>query len=195
MDLSQLRQHLIQQRLQLSQQAILLASQQVAERVSQLKDYQQANHLAAYCAVNNEIDPRSLIQQAWLQQKTVYLPVLNPNRSKQLLFSPFNDHHILQKNHLNIPEPQNDQNVFQEASCLDLVITPLVACDTAGHRIGMGGGFYDATFAFLNKTSSAKPILLGIAYDFQIIEKIIPNEWDVDLDIIVTPTRIFYAHS
>jgi 5-formyltetrahydrofolate cyclo-ligase len=67
-----------------------------------------------------------------------------------------------------------------------------VAFDTAGHRIGMGGGFYDRTFAFLQRRQHwHKPNLLGLAYEFQKQTTIKPDNWDVPLDAIATETDVY----
>jgi 5-formyltetrahydrofolate cyclo-ligase len=67
------------------------------------------------------------------------------------------------------------------------VITPLVAFDSLGSRLGMGGGFYDTTFMFKRYSySPQRPRLLGFAYDFQQVEKLESNPWDVALDAVLT---------
>lgn len=53
---------------------------------------------------------------------------------------------------------------------LDLVMVPLVAFGQQGHRVGMGGGYYDRTFSFLRyRQHWRRPLLLGTAYEFQCI--------------------------
>ncbi len=73
---------------------------------------------------------------------------------------------------------------------MDLVIVPMVVCDNKGNRIGMGGGYYDRSFAFKRKSSvyanSSKPYLLGVAYNLQMVDTINPQAWDVRLDQIIT---------
>ena len=65
-----------------------------------------------------------------------------------------------------------------------VVIVPLVACDKNLNRIGMGKGYYDR---YLSGKSAIK---IGICYDFQVVDKIIPNQTDIPLDIIVTEKQI-----
>ena len=71
---------------------------------------------------------------------------------------------------------------------------PLVAFDPIGNRIGMGEGFYDRTLD--NKklnNNKKKPILVGVAYDFQKQNHIQPDPWDIPLDIIFTESRIYHS--
>lgn len=67
---------------------------------------------------------------------------------------------------------------------LDVVMMPLVAFDALGNRLGMGGGYYDRTFA--NKIREKAPLLLGFAYACQQVATLYPNPWDVPLAGIVT---------
>jgi len=65
---------------------------------------------------------------------------------------------------------------------LDCALIPLLVFDSHGNRIGMGGGFYDKFF----EDSKTRPLLIGIAYELQKAEKIIPQEWDVKMDLIAS---------
>jgi len=70
---------------------------------------------------------------------------------------------------------------------LDLILLPLVAFDKSGHRLGMGGGYYDRTLAFLaHRRLWRKPHLLGTAYQFQQLETLPTQPWDIPLDGIAT---------
>ena len=66
---------------------------------------------------------------------------------------------------------------------------PLVGFDEAGHRIGMGKGFYDRTFAF-RRNKRRQPALVGLAHECQqVAGGITPSVWDVSLDALATPRR------
>ena len=69
---------------------------------------------------------------------------------------------------------------------------PLVAFDAQGNRLGMGGGFYDASLAYLRtRRAFRKPKLIGVAYDFQHVATL-PNElWDVPLDAVLTDRKLY----
>jgi 5-formyltetrahydrofolate cyclo-ligase len=77
---------------------------------------------------------------------------------------------------------------------LDLVLTPLVAFDAQGHRLGMGGGFYDRSFAYLLRHSRwLRPRLIGLAYDFQRQTRLPHQPWDVPLHAIATDHRLYLS--
>ena len=67
---------------------------------------------------------------------------------------------------------------------IDVAIIPLLACDKDKNRIGFGKGYYDR---FLSNHPYLK---IGICYDFQVLESVPVNNWDVPLDIIITDKRI-----
>ena len=144
-----------------------------------------SRRIAAYLAADGEMDPYPLIESLWSLGKQVYLPVLVPFSRNRLWFARFEPDTRLVTNRFGIPEPMQAELIRPAA--LDLVLTPLVAFDFAGHRIGMGGGFYDRSFAFLlARRHWHKPSLLGVAYAFQQQPSIAPEDWDVPLDAIAT---------
>ena len=79
-----------------------------------------------------------------------------------------------------IPEPRGSAY----SGDIDVTITPLLAVDGQGYRLGYGGGYYDR---YLSKH---KTVSVGIAFDEQQCDDLTPEETDVPLDFIITPTRI-----
>jgi 5-formyltetrahydrofolate cyclo-ligase len=151
-----------------------------------------SQRIAAYLAADGEIDPYPLVQALWALGKTIYLPVLVPFTRQKLWFARFNPSDKLVHNRFGIEEPVRRRLI--KPCALDLVLTPLVAFDGSGHRIGMGGGYYDRSFAFLRRRRYwRKPHLLGLAYELQKLPAIIPNDWDIPLDAVATEARIYRA--
>ncbi len=66
-----------------------------------------------------------------------------------------------------------------------LTIVPMLAFDSACYRLGYGGGYYDR---FL---SSAITVKIGIAYDEQFTDETFAEIFDVPLDMIITPTKLY----
>lgn len=81
-------------------------------------------------------------------------------------------------NRLKIHEPKLDVRDVLPLSRLDVLITPLVAFDEYGQRLGMGGGFYDRT---LQNWQHYKMQPVGYAHDCQLVEKLPVEEWDIPL--------------
>jgi len=151
-----------------------------------------SRHIATYLAADGEIDPAPLTHRLWTSGKTLYLPVLAPFSRQRLWFARYQPGDPLVANRYGIPEPLVRDLIRPWA--LDLILTPLVAFDSTGHRIGMGGGYYDRSLAFLhNRHHWQKPRRLGLAYEFQKREMIEPNPWDIPLDGIATEAHIYTA--
>jgi len=150
----------------------------------------QSQRVAAYLATDGEIDPYPLMQSLWESGKTIYLPVLAPFSNRKLWFAEFKPTDVLAFNRFGIPEPVRRRLI--KPCALDLVLTPLVAFDSNGHRVGMGGGYYDRSFAFLRRRRYwRKPRLLGLAYELQKQTSIKANDWDIPLNAVATEARIY----
>ena len=86
------------------------------------------------------------------------------------------------------PEPTAPVIAPQDLSC---VFMPLVAFDDKGNRLGMGKGYYDRTFAFVNDKSAKGPELIGLAHECQRVENLEAADWDVPLGGIITGQQFY----
>lgn len=170
------------------------AAQKLAALLTELPCYRSAQHIAAYSAVEGEMDPKALMLQAHNDGKRIYLPQLPADHTRALRFIRWQPDIAMQLNRVGIPEPVDDRNSAIAPQQLDLVLTPLVAFDCHGQRLGTGGGYYDYTFAFL-KSGSTRPLLLGLAYEFQCLERIETRPWDVPLNGVVTDQHVYFFNT
>ncbi|MGP4716456.1 5-formyltetrahydrofolate cyclo-ligase [Psychrobacter sp. T6-6] len=85
---------------------------------------------------------------------------------------------------------QNHHRRLLWAHELDVIICPLVAVDNHGNRMGMGGGFYDTTLGKSYRSGASRPLKIGWCYDFQVVEALQRQPWDVPLDGLITPSSI-----
>lgn len=147
----------------------------------------RSRRIALYLAADGELDPRPLIQRLRKLDKTLYLPVLKPGSSNALWFSEFHPNDRLQPNRFGIAEPNIRHRKPVPAWSLDLIIMPLVAFSSDGGRLGMGGGYYDRTLAYqLQHNQWIRPALIGFAHDFQRVERLSRQPWDVPLHGVIT---------
>jgi len=188
-----IRQQMRQRRRSLSTEQIQTASYDLASRLAHSRQFQTSQHIAFYLANDSEIDPGYLLTMAWDHGKTCYLPVLGLRNTRRLWFLPFERNTPLLNNRFGIPEPVHSRRArLLKPVRLDLVFMPLVAFDLQGNRLGMGGGFYDRTLAFLRTRQYwQKPRLIGLAYDFQQIDKLPHASWDVPLHAIATNSGLY----
>lgn len=183
----ELRTQLRAQRRALSAAAQKHAAAALAARVAATRLFRVSRRVAAYIANDGEIDPADVIERIWRMRKHAYLPVLSPLRHDRLWFARVEPGMEYTPNRFGIPEPVVKRSALIRAEELDLILLPLVAFDLAGNRIGMGGGFYDKSLAFLRQRRYLrKPHIVGLAHEFQRVHKLTPDSWDVPLAGIVT---------
>ena len=171
-------------------------------QLTQRTDVLAAKNIAVYLANDGELDPMPFIHWCWQQNKNIYLPVIHPFSSGNLLFLHYHQKSEMQTNKYGILEPKLDVRMIKSINDIDIIFTPLVAFDPTGNRLGMGGGFYDRTlstwfkhYRIVNEEKKVcdkkltKPYPIGLAHDMQLIDAIPSQLWDIPLPEIITPTR------
>jgi 5-formyltetrahydrofolate cyclo-ligase len=155
----------------------------------QLPEIRAARRIALYWPNDGEMDTQLLLKRLKRMRKRCYLPMLSSLSHDRLWFVPVGAR--LRNNCFGIPEPMAPARARLRAAELDLVFLPLVGFDRRGNRLGMGGGFYDRTFAFLRAHGAwRRPRLIGLAHACQEAERIEAAAWDVPLAAIVTDREI-----
>ncbi len=187
---TQLRTQIRQRRQQISPLLQQQAAKNLKNSLCEHEKIIQAQHIALYLSNDGELDTIPFIQWCWQQKKQLYLPVLHPFSQGNLLFLHYHPNTVMVKNKFGILEPKLNITHLCLLENLDVLLTPLVAFDHSGARLGMGGGFYDRTLArWYKKTSPIKLYPIGVAHDCQQVEHIAVKTWDVPLPEIITPTK------
>jgi len=157
--------------------------QLVAARVARLPWWRTARRVAVYRSFDGELDVTAIGDLARRGGATVHLPVID---GPGLRFTPYDESTGWTTNRFGISEPTGPSI---DARDLDLVIVPAVAVDRRGHRVGMGSGYYDRTFAWRRDAEAgAGPALVAVVHELQVVDDVVPNDWDVPMDAIVTPS-------
>jgi len=187
-----LRHELRARRQELSAPEQTHAAHQLIAHLVATRLYRVCRRIAIYLPNDGEIDPVPLMARIWKTNKTCYLPILSRLRHDCLWFAPFTQDTPLAPNRFGILEPVTPARTWVRAQELDLILMPLVGFDTHGNRLGMGGGFYDKSLAFLqHRRHWRKPHLIGLAHDFQRVKKIDAGAWDVPLQGVVTDSAVY----
>lgn len=181
----QIRQQIRLRRKSLTHEQQTQAAQQAAARMMGFAPVVEAQTVAAFLSFDGELDTRPLIEGLWRAGKKIYLPVLHPFSAGNLLFLRYFPDSDLVLNHFKIHEPALDVRHVLPLNKLDVLITPLVAFDTTGQRLGMGGGFYDRT---LQNWRAHGLFPVGYAHDCQQVDALPVEEWDIPLPAVITPT-------
>lgn len=142
--------------------------------------------MAVYLAFDGEPDLTPLADAAVRRGKQLFVPTLERSRMR---FAPLGAREALAANFFGILEPRSDERI--DPRCLDLVLTPLVAFDSHGTRLGVGAGYYDRAFRFLlGRKGWRRPKLLGVAYELQHVAHLEARAWDVPLWAAVTEAGV-----
>ncbi len=158
--------------------------------------FRNSKKIALYLETDGEIAISQLLPLIHSNKKRTYLPVLRPIPPNRLWFSEYRVSDKLIRNKYHIREPNIRQRKPIHPHGLDLVLVPLVAFDCNCNRIGMGGGFYDRTFAYLKTRNTwSKPKLIGVAHELQRVTQIQTNFWDIPLDGVVTESNFYLRDS
>ena len=191
-DQTALRQQLRKTRLALTAHMREQAAASAIEIVLRHPRFQRAQRIAGYIGSKGELDPTPLLEQAAAMNKRCYLPVLHPFRHGRLWFYRWNPEDRMTLNRFGIPEPDVRAGGLIAARDLDLVIVPLLGFDNACHRIGMGGGYYDRSFAFTRRLRHiSAPFMLGFAHEAQRVDELPQRPWDVPMDAVVTQRKLY----
>ncbi|WNO61336.1 5-formyltetrahydrofolate cyclo-ligase [Rheinheimera sp. MMS21-TC3] len=184
----------IRQQIRLARQQLTTVQQQVAasklvEQVSKLAQFSTSQHIALYLTNDGELDTSLLIQALWQLNKNVYIPVLHPFAAGYLLFIRYDQNTPLSINKFGIKQPLLECHNIIPVAELDIIFTPLVAFDQQGNRLGMGGGFYDRTLSQLPDSYRCR--FIGLAHSCQQVPVLPVASWDIPLQTIVTPNRVW----
>ena len=135
--------------------------------------------VAAYLAMETEIDPAPLLDRLGAAGARVVLPVvIAPD--EPLVFRGTVAKEALQPDAAGLAAPPATSPVLRP----NLILAPLLAFDRAGGRLGQGGGYYDRTLRILRAT---EPVwVVGFAFAGQEIDLVPMDAHDERLDAILT---------
>jgi 5-formyltetrahydrofolate cyclo-ligase len=158
------------------------ANRALHRHIRSLPAFRAARRIGIFIAFDGEPDLRPLMSGPAGRAKQFFVPMLE---GLEMHFTALPRRARLAPNFFGILEPKGAQRA--DVRSLDLVLTPLVAFDADGGRLGVGRGYYDRRFAFLRQRKCwLRPKLLGVAYAFQEVPRLELRSWDVPLWGVVT---------
>jgi 5-formyltetrahydrofolate cyclo-ligase len=191
---SQLRRAMRAKRTILSVTARILAARMAVRHVRSARLLHRGQRIGVYNAFDGEIDLTALILYANSIGCALYAPIITSMSARKMEFAEFNVAKGIRKLTPHDVRVGNGQRFAFgrriNPRFLDVVFVPVVAFDDKGWRLGFGAGFYDRKFAFMHRRYRNKPLLVGVAYEFQRLPEQKPGPWDVLLDAVVTERGI-----
>lgn len=147
--------------------------------------WQAARSILAFAPMPGETDIWPAVLSAMHAGKTIALPRFNRGTKCYQVFVLQDPETDIALGYYGIREPA--PHCMAAPNLLDLILVPGVAFDATGSRLGRGKGFYDRLL------SNWRGFTCGVCYDEQIVERVPVEPHDVQLNCILTPTRVFRA--
>jgi 5-formyltetrahydrofolate cyclo-ligase len=119
----------------------------------------------------------------WRSKKRIVLPVIS---GEDLHFYPYTGKENLKKGVFGISEPVSGKLIPPDQ--IDLFVVPGFAFDATCNRLGRGKGYYDRYLSDINKP------VIGLCFDFQLIENIPCEKHDQKMTFVITESIIVSSH-
>lgn len=181
-----MRKKYISLRNSISSDNLQLKSQIIANKLNELDFVKRADTLMCYVSFGSEVYTHGIINAWFSQDKEVCVPRVLKGKGRSMEAVKISSLEELEQGTFGVLEPPLEQKNIITPASIDVVIVPGCAFDLNRNRMGYGAGYYDR---FL-KLISHNCLKVGIAFDFQIMEKIPCNELDIPMDILITEERI-----
>lgn len=146
------------------------------------KEFQKAGKVLIYLSGDGEVVTDTLLDRAFELGKQVYVPVVDRENNELRISELPGPEKNFRLGAFGIREPAEEDLNFVSPDRIDLVITPGLAFDRQGGRIGYGKGYYDR---LLRRLGSHVP-RIALAFDFQILDTVPQDGNDVRVDAIIT---------
>jgi len=161
------------------------AFKSLPDHLKDLIDFKNYKIFASFISFKSEISTQFLNEFLFNNGKILCLPIIKDN-SETLNFIEYNLKTKLVSGKFGIMQPNNLSKEFLP----EIILTPCLAFDENGFRLGYGGGYYDKTFSYLKKIKH-KFISIAVAFDDQKIDKLVHDKYDQKIDYILTEKKLY----
>ena len=145
----------------------------IRKNLRELDIYKKAKSVFVFISYRSEVDTKGIIEDILADGKKLLVPLVKGSQMIAVEVKGIDD---LEPNKTGILEPKSGEEVTDA----DLTITPGLAFDKAGYRLGYGGGYYDKFFAKVDT------IRMGIGYYDQFVESLVHEDYDKPLEYLLT---------
>ena len=180
----------IQRKISIKKRAILKdnnsnAFKTLQDHLKDLINFKNYKIIASFISFKSEISTQFLNEFLLNNSKILCLPIIK-NNSETLNFIEYNLKTKLVSGKFGIMQPSDLSKEFLP----EIILTPCLAFDENGFRLGYGGGYYDKTFSYLKKIKH-KFISIAVAFDDQKIDELVHDKYDQKIDYILTEKKLY----
>ena len=161
------------------------AFKRLQDHLKDLINFKNYKIIASFISFKSEISTQFLNEFLLNNGKILCLPIIK-NNSETLNFIEYNLKTKLVSGKFGIMQPSDLSKEFLP----EIILTPCLAFDENGFRLGYGGGYYDKTFSYLKKIKH-KFISIAVAFDGQKIDKLVHDKYDQKIDYILTEKKLY----
>ena len=155
-------------------------SKRIEQKLLNTPAFKGAQTILFYASLPGEVDTLVMITKALELKKRILIPIVMPEQ-RQMIPTQITTLADLKDGVYSIPQPRFDSSKAVAPEEIDAVIVPGLAFDQAKHRLGRGAGYYDRFLSILSKNTA----LIGLAFDFQLTDRLPVEEHDVPLTQII----------
>jgi 5-formyltetrahydrofolate cyclo-ligase len=157
------------------------------ERLLELPAFERVEGrvFAGYVAIGGELSPAGALAFVRDQGGAVALPRVS-DAPPRLRFHTLTAETRLRLGRFGLREPPEAAPEIR-AGALAVMLVPGLAFDAAGRRVGFGGGYYDGV---IDEARAGGAVVIGFAYDFQIVDRCPAGADDRAVDLVVTDARV-----
>lgn len=179
-----LRQQMKGQRAALGESLRLLKSEEILHRLKNFPPYLKAKSVFLFLSIDTEVQTKGIAADVLKRGKKLLIPHLSRGQMEAVELKSFDE---LVSGVYKIPSlPARQVEERRHEDGIDLIVTPGLAFDRRGFRLGYGGGFYDR---FLEKHPGT-PCTLGLAFDCQMVDEVFHESFDRPVDEILTESGL-----
>jgi 5-formyltetrahydrofolate cyclo-ligase len=179
-----LRESVLSQRNALTKHDCLTRSRAIQTQALQVPAYSTARSIALYSPARNEVGTEEILRNSISGGRKIFYPRTDADGAGELIRVASSDD--LRIGRYGILEPTGMERLSASNQESLMMFIPGVAFDALGNRLGRGNGWYDRMLARLSDNA----VLVGLAYEFQIVEEVPTETWDRRVHYIVTETRL-----
>ncbi|MDC1241211.1 5-formyltetrahydrofolate cyclo-ligase [Gammaproteobacteria bacterium] len=182
---NKIRKSLLEQGHILSSKEAAKLNNKIQNNILNSFDLSKKKNVLLYFPYKKEVTLELIKSELNKYSHDIYMPKIFPRN--QLRFNLCTNGATLTKNKFGIPELDNTH--YLDPHLFDVMFIPFVGVDADGCRIGYGGGYFDRALSNFKK-HERKTTIIGLGYDYQILDKKISEPHDLKYDLVATESRI-----
>ena len=178
----EIRRQILEKRNNLSSKEVDKKSELIIENLAPY--LKNAQNIMIFMDMKNEVRITKLMKL--YPEKSFFIPKITDSKNREMKINKYRENELVLHKFGYYESSSND---FFDETILDIVIVPAVVFDLKKNRIGFGGGYYD-TFLKKVREKNKKVLFVGVCYDFQIVDEVPTENYDIILDFIVSENML-----